>query len=133
VSKVQFYFDYRRPYAYLAHTQLQKFSTAISYCPFDIRAVMDKTGNVPTSVICKPKNRYIQADLRRWIAHYGVRFQRNPDILELDSKRLLRATLWAANRGPVGELVTAVFSAMWGEPQPLQTPAQVADIIGESA
>lgn len=129
MSEVQFYFDYRSPYAYLAHTQLRTFPSPTSYHPFDIRAVMEKTGNVPTSVICKPKNRYIQADLRRWIAHYGVRFQRNPDIMELDSRRLLRATLWAANRGPVGELVTALYSAMWGEPEPLQTPAQIADIM----
>ena len=129
MSEVQFYFDYRSPYAYLAHTQLRVFPADISYHPFDIRAVMEQTGNVPTSVICKPKNRYVQADLRRWIAHYGVPFQRNPDIMELDSKRLLRATLWAANRGPIGELVTALYSAMWGEPEPLQTPAQVTDIM----
>jgi 2-hydroxychromene-2-carboxylate isomerase len=49
--------------------------------------------------------------------------------MELDSARLLRATLWAANRRPMGELVTALFSAMWGEPQPLKTPSQVADIM----
>ena len=129
MAEVQFYFDYRSPYAYLAHSQLRGLPATISYHPFDIRAVMEKVGNVPTSVTCKPKNRYIQADLRRWIAHYGVPFQRNPDIMELDSARLLRATLLAANRGPMGELVTALFSAMWGEPQPLKTPSQVADIM----
>ena len=129
MPEVQFYFDYLSPYAYLAHTQLRVFASAISYHPFDIRAVMERTGNVPTSVICKPKNRYIQADLRRWIAHYGVRFHRNPHIRELDSKRLLRATLCAASRGPVDRLVTALYAAMWAEPEPLQTPAQVAEIM----
>jgi 2-hydroxychromene-2-carboxylate isomerase len=131
VAEIQLYFDYRSPYAYLAHSQLRAFPATISYHPFDIRAVMEKTGNVPTSVTCKPKNRYIQADLRRWIAHYGVPFQRNPDIMELDPRRLLRATLWAADRGPVKEVVSALFSAMWGEPRPLQTASDVANILSE--
>jgi 2-hydroxychromene-2-carboxylate isomerase len=126
---MDFYFDYRSPYAYLAHSQLRKLGADISYHPFDIRAVMEMVGNVPTSVICKPKNRYIQADLRRWVEHYGVPFQRHPRMLELDPRRLLRATLLAADRDPVGGLVTALFDALWAVPEPLETPADIARIM----
>jgi 2-hydroxychromene-2-carboxylate isomerase len=129
MNTVRFHFDYRSPYSYLAHTQLLKLPTEISYRPFEIRKVMELVGNVPTSVICKPKNRYIQADLRRWVAHYGEPFKRNPQIMELDGARLLRATLWAAERGPVGGLVTALYKAMWGEPAPLKEPADIAAIM----
>jgi 2-hydroxychromene-2-carboxylate isomerase len=126
---LEYYFDYRSPYAYLAQSQIRQFGIDVSYRPFDIRVVMEKVGNVPTSVICKPKNRYIQADLKRWVAHYGVPFQRNPRIMDVDPKRLLRATLLAADRGPVGDLVTALFSAVWGAPEPLETPADIVRIM----
>ena len=114
MNQLEFYFDYRSPYAYLAHTQLRLLTSEVLYRPFEIRGVMEKVGNVPTSVICKPKNRYIQADLRRWVSRYGVPFGRHPDIMEIDSQRLLRATLWAGAQGPVNGLVSALFNAMWG-------------------
>jgi 2-hydroxychromene-2-carboxylate isomerase len=130
LTQLEFYFDYRSPYAYLAHTQLRLLKSEVLYRPFEIRGVMEMVGNVPTSVICKPKNRYIQADLRRWVSRYGVPFERHPAIMEIDSKRLLRATLWAAERGPVNELVTALFNAMWGgAPEPLLSAADVAGFM----
>lgn len=132
MAQVQFYFDYLSPYAYLANSQLRLLTDDIAYRPFDIRALMPAVGNVPTSVTCKPKNRYIQADLQRWVAHYNVPFQRNPHIRELDSRRLLRATLWAATQGPVDNLVAAIFNAMWGTPKPLQSANDVANIVRNS-
>jgi 2-hydroxychromene-2-carboxylate isomerase len=129
MSTLEFYFDYRSPYAYLAQSQILQFGVDVSHRPFDIRLLMEKVGNVPTSVICKPKNRYIQADLKRWVAHYGVPFQRNPRIMDVDPRQLLRATLLAADRGRAGDLVNALFSAMWGTPEPLETPAHIASIM----
>jgi 2-hydroxychromene-2-carboxylate isomerase len=132
MAQVQFYCDYLSSYAYLAHNELRLFTDDIFYRPFDIRALMPAVGNVPTSVTCKPKNRYIQADLQRWVAHYNVPFQRNPQIRELDSRRLLRATLWAATHGPVDNLVAALFNAIWGIPKPLQSANDVANIVRSS-
>ena len=126
---LRFYFDYLSPYAYLAHTQLLRLDHPIDYRPFDIRALMPAVGNVPTSVICKPKNRYIQADLRRWVRHYGVSFARNPQIMEIDHRRLLRATLLAAEGGDARAAVCALYAAMWGEPRPLGTAAEVAEVL----
>jgi 2-hydroxychromene-2-carboxylate isomerase len=119
------------PYAYLAHSQLRRFSV-ISHRPFDIRTVMDRVGNLPTSVLCEPKNRYLQADLRRWVALYYVPFQTHPHVLELDARRLLRATMWAASRGPVDRLVGALYDSLWGDPQPLQTPADIGRILARA-
>ena len=127
---LSFYFDYRSPYAYLAHTQLRKLGADIAYRPFEILGLMEKVGNVPTSVTCKPKSRYVMTDLRRWVAHYGVPFERNPQMSGVDPKRLLRATLWAADQGQAGEVVTALYDAMWGSPRPLATPSDVADVLG---
>jgi 2-hydroxychromene-2-carboxylate isomerase len=129
MAKVDFYFDYLSPYAYLAQSQLASLTDDVSYRPFDIRVLMPAVGNVPTSLICKPKNQYVQADLKRWVQHYGVAFQRNPHILEIDTRRLLRATLWAQTLGPVDSVVKALFAAMWGTPKPLQSAKDVSDIL----
>jgi 2-hydroxychromene-2-carboxylate isomerase len=130
MSGLHFYFDYRSPYAYLAHSQIISLPTEIHYRPFEILKLMQKTGNVPTSVICKPKSRYIQADLQRWVTAYNVPFRRRPYIGDLASIRLLRATLWAARRGPVGDVVAALFAAVWGgEGVPLETPSDVAQVL----
>jgi 2-hydroxychromene-2-carboxylate isomerase len=127
--RLRFYFDYLSPYAYLAHTQLLQIDHAIEYRPFDIRKLMPAVGNVPTSVVCKPKNLYIQADLRRWARHYGVPFARHPQIMDVDHRRLLRATLLAAEGGRAVAVVSAIYAAMWGEPRPLETAEDVAAIL----
>lgn len=82
--------------------------------------------------MCKPKNRHVQADLQRWVIHYSVHFRRNPGLAAIDNRRLLRATLWAATQGPVDRVATALFAAMWGEPRPLATAAEVAAVLRDA-
>src|SRR5437868_4561480 len=99
VSRIEFHFDYRSPYSYLAFTQLPGLGAEVSLHPFDIRDLMKRVENVPTSVVCAPKNRYIRADLARWARRYGVDFTRHPQVTTIDGRRLLRATLAAGRRG----------------------------------
>ena len=55
MAVLDFYFDYRSPYAYLAQTQVRTLGAEIAWRPFEILQLMDKVGNVPTSITCKPK------------------------------------------------------------------------------
>jgi 2-hydroxychromene-2-carboxylate isomerase len=126
---LEFFFDYRSPYSYLAHSQLGSLDAEVAYRPFEIRQLMDKVGNVPTSIICKPKNRYLGADLQRWVQVYGVPFQRHPRMTEIDARRLLRATLAADELGRAAQAVAAIFDAFWGSDAPLMTPADVAAVL----
>jgi 2-hydroxychromene-2-carboxylate isomerase len=88
---VQFYFDYRSPYSYLAQSQLGDLALEIH--PFDVLDVMKRVNNTPTTITCAAKNRYAGADLGRWAARYGIPFAPNPQMRTLDGRRLLRATL----------------------------------------
>jgi 2-hydroxychromene-2-carboxylate isomerase len=126
---LDFYFDYRSPYSYLAHTQAAGLGAEIAYHPFDILQLMQQVGNVPTSVTCKPKSRYLGADLRRWVELYRVPFQRHPRIAQIDARRLLRATLAAEAQGHAPQAVTALFRAYWGAAEPLETAEQVAAVL----
>jgi 2-hydroxychromene-2-carboxylate isomerase len=128
-QRLEFFFDYRSPYSYLAHSQLGGLDAEVVYRPFEILGLMDKVGNVPTSIICKPKNRYLGADLQRWVQAYGVPFQRHPQMMEIDARRLLRATLAADEMGRAAQAVTAIFAAFWGTGAPLTTPADVVAVL----
>src|SRR5215471_6602367 len=99
MPKLEFFFDYRSPYSYLARSQLDSLGVEVSYHPFDLLDLMKQVENVPTSIICKPKTRYLMKDLQRWSAIYGVPVNRNPGAAKIDGRRLLRATIAAGRRG----------------------------------
>ena len=133
MAVLDFYFDYRSPYAYLAQTQVWKLGVDIAWRPFEILQLMDQVGNVPTSITCKPKGRYLGMDLQRWVALYGVPFQRNPQAAEIDARRLLRATLAADELGQADAAVAAIFAAYWGgSGAPLAMPADLVSVLNRA-
>ncbi len=129
MAVLDFYFDYRSPYAYLAQTQVRKLGVDIAWRPFEILQLMDMVGNVPTSITCKPKSRYLGVDLMRWVGMYKVPFQRHPQSGSIDARRLLRATMAAGERGQMDAAVAAIFGAYWGSGVPLATAADVATVM----
>jgi len=129
VAALDFYFDYRSPYAYLAQTQVRKLGVDIAWRPFEILQLMDQVGNVPTSITCPPKGRYLGVDLMRWVGMYKVPFQRHPQSGSIDARRLLRATLASAELGHADAAVAAIFHAYWGAGAPLATPDDVVAVL----
>jgi 2-hydroxychromene-2-carboxylate isomerase len=129
MAALEFYFDFRSPYAYLAQSQLRGLGVEVGYRPFEILGLMDRVGNVPTSITCKAKNRYLGADLQRWVAIYQVPLQRHPQGAELDPRRLLRASLAADELGLAPQAVSAIFHTYWGSGAPLTTAADVAAVL----
>jgi 2-hydroxychromene-2-carboxylate isomerase len=132
VATLDFYFDYRSPYAYLAQTQVRKLGVDIAWRPFEILQLMDQVGNVPTSITCKPKGKYLGADLMRWVSLYKVPFARRPQSGAIDARRLLRATLATAALGQADAAVGAIFGAYWGHGAPLVTAQDVAAVLNSA-
>jgi 2-hydroxychromene-2-carboxylate isomerase len=128
MAQVEFFFDFRSPYSYLAHSQVGDLDLAVR--PMDVLEVMKEVGNTPTTITCAAKGRYAGADLRRWTALYGVKFERHPDMRALDGRRLLRAVLAAGDQAR--EAVTALFPAVWGEPEPLATAEDIAAVLAKA-
>ncbi|HSV04536.1 MAG TPA: 2-hydroxychromene-2-carboxylate isomerase, partial [Phenylobacterium sp.] len=129
MAALDFYFDYRSPYAYLAQTQVRRLGVDIAWRPFEILQLMDQVGNVPTSITCKPKGKYLGVDLMRWVAMYKVPFQRHPQAAVIDARRLLRATLAAAELGRSDAAVGAIFGAYWGTGAPLATAQDLVALL----
>jgi len=67
-----------------------------------------------TTITYKAKGRYAREDLRCWVAHYGVPFQRHTAMVEIDFRQLLRVTLLARDRGAVEQVAGALYHAVWG-------------------
>ncbi len=129
MSALEFWLDFRSPYSYLAHSQLETLSHRPAFRPMDVLEVMKLVGNTPTTVVCEVKGRYAGQDLRRWTARYGVAFAPNPAMRQFDGRRLLRATLLADDRGEAGRAVAALFPAMWAGRDDLGSPEAVAAVL----
>jgi len=123
---LEFVFDYRSPYAYLANTQIQTLGVHVDYKPVDILAVMKKVNNHPTP-LCPPKARYAGIDAQRWAKHYGVAFSPNGALLQamrdgqFDGMLLLCAALAARELGAFQQVNDALFEAVWAGVDDLAT------------
>lgn len=121
---IEFFYDFRSPYSYLAFTQLQAMDVTIGFRPLKILAVMEKVGNVPTTITCAAKSRYARADLARWAKRYGIVF--NPsDMPANDGEAMARAAL-AASPDQRAAVTLALYQAIWSEGRALAT---VTDIL----
>jgi 2-hydroxychromene-2-carboxylate isomerase len=125
---LEFVFDYRSPYAYLANTQIGAWGVQVDYQPVDIVAVMRKVNNQP-SPLCPPKARYASIDTARWATLYRVGFSPNEALLQamqsgrFDGVLLSRAGLAAQELGVFEQLNNALFAAVWAGADDLATEA----------
>jgi len=131
LTRTTFFFDFRSPYSYLASTQLGELPGEFAWRPFDVLELMKQVGNVPTSIICKPKQAYARADLGRWAALYGAPLRPNPRMGEIDGLRLMHAALAAESLGQGEEASRRLFAAMWAGDTPLAATADIAALLAD--
>ncbi|HJS11347.1 2-hydroxychromene-2-carboxylate isomerase [Sphingopyxis sp.] len=117
---IELFYDFRSPYGYLAFTQLRDMDVAIRLRPMKILTVMEKVGNVPTTITCAAKGRYARADLGRWAARYGITL--NPsNMRDNDGDACSRAVLAAASPAEADSITLALYRASWSEGKTLAT------------
>ncbi|MEM5428649.1 2-hydroxychromene-2-carboxylate isomerase [Cupriavidus oxalaticus] len=115
---LQFVFDYRSPYAYLANTRVADLDVGIDYRPVDVLMVMRQVNNQP-SPECPAKARYARLDAGRWAGLYGVPLAPNAALLQamarkdFDGTWLSRAGLAAIELGVFDMAHPALFEAAW--------------------
>lgn len=127
-QRIELFYDFRSPYSYLAFTQLLGMDVDISLRPMQILKVMDKVGNVPTTIICAAKGRYARMDLARWAQRYGVTL--NPsNMRDNDGDACSRAVLSAASPSEANAVTLALYRACWSEGKTLGNSADVLDAL----
>lgn len=113
-QSVELFYDFRSPYSFLAFTQLQQLDVAIDLKPMQILKVMERVGNVPTTITCAAKGRYARADLGRWAQRYGIML--NPsDMKANDGGAMSRAVLAAASPDEAIAVTDALYRTIWSE------------------
>ena len=128
---IEFFYDFRSPYSYLAYTQVRRMDVAIALKPMKILTVMERVGNVPTTITCAAKGRYARADLGRWALRYGLTL--NPaDMRAVDGEALARAVLSAADARDADAITLALFRATWSEAKALASSADVVAALAAS-
>lgn len=130
---IAFYFDVGSPAAYLAWTQLPAIARAvgadIDHRPMLLGGVFQTTGNrSPMEVPAKAQ--YMQDDLQRFAARYGVPFRHNPHF-PINTLLLMRGALGLQMREPARMVpyVDAVFRAIWVDGKNMNDPATVAGVL----
>ena len=111
---IELFYDFRSPYSYLAFTQLRDIDIAIALRPMKILTVMEKVGNVPTTITCAAKGKYARNDLARWAQRYGVSL--NPaNMREVEGDACSRAVLAATSQENGAAITMALYRACWSE------------------
>jgi 2-hydroxychromene-2-carboxylate isomerase len=132
-KSVEFYFDFGSPAAYLAYTQLPHLcadtGAALVWKPMLLGGVFQATGNRSPAEV-PAKRPYMNADLKRFAARYGVPFRHNPNF-PINTLLLMRGATGLQMREPerFRAYVDAVYHAMWVEPQNLNDPATVGAVL----
>lgn len=114
--KLQFWYDFSSPFAYLGSTQVEALAArtgaALTWRPMLLGAVFQQIGtaNVPLLAMSEAKRRYQARDLMYWASLWQVPFQ-FATRFPMKTVTALRLALLAGDR--IGPLSHDLFRALW--------------------
>lgn len=133
---IEFWFDFGSPTTYLAHTQLPRIAretgARLVYKPMLLGGVFKATGNA-SPVTVPAKGRWMNRDIARWAARYGVPFTFNPHF-PINTLTLMRGAVGLQMRDGAAftPYVDAVFDAMWVQPRNLGDANEVTAVLAKA-
>lgn len=119
MKRLELWFDFSSPYAYLGSTQAARVArehgAALVYRPFLLGALFKAIGTplVPMMEVSNAKRQYMAQDLKDWAAHWGVELVW-PSRFPLRTVKPLRLVL-AAPEDRRGALVDRIMRLCWVE------------------
>lgn len=127
-QSVEFFYDFRSPYSYLAFHKLREMDVTLALRPMQILKVMEAVRNVPTTITCPAKGRYARADLARWAQRYGIEI--NPsDMRKNDGDACSRAVLAGPSQNDAAAITLALYRASWSEGKSLAAKPDILAAI----
>jgi 2-hydroxychromene-2-carboxylate isomerase len=132
-KNVEFFFDVGSPAAYLAWTQLPSLCSeagaSIDYKPMLLGGVFQATGN-QSPMMVPAKGKYMEGDLARHAARYGVPFRLNPHF-PINTLTLMRGATAVQINEPARfqAYVDAVYRAIWVDAKDMNDPQVVAGVL----
>jgi 2-hydroxychromene-2-carboxylate isomerase len=135
-KRVEYFFDFGSPTSYLAWTQLPKIAAAagaeIVWRPMLLGGVFKATGNA-SPVAVPAKGRWMNQDIARWAARYGVPFRFNPHF-PINTLPLMRGAAGLQMRQPQDFLryLEHMHRAMWEQGANLGDPVSLAAVLADA-
>jgi 2-hydroxychromene-2-carboxylate isomerase len=129
-KRLEFFFDYVSPYTYLANSQVGNLGVDVDYRPMLLGAVMQATGNRPPRTVAA-KGRYLEMDIARWAAAYGVPFKWG-SLFPQKTVNALRVAIVAERQGKFHEVHGPLFQAVWVDDRDVNDNAVLAEIISNA-
>src|SRR5690606_31593634 len=131
MPKVEYFFDYVSPFAYLADTQLPalfaRTRAEVVYRPFFLGGVMQASKNSPPITVPN-KGRYMFTDIQRWAKRYGVPANPNPHF-PVNTLNAMRAAVAAVHEPKFADFHKAMFRGVWVDGQNLADEAVLKGVI----
>ena len=131
MPKVEYFFDYVSPFAYLADTQvpalIARTGAEIVYRPFFLGGVMQASKNSPPITVPN-KGRYMFTDIQRWAKRYGVPANPNPHF-PVNTLNAMRAAVAAVDQPNFADFHRAMFRGVWVDGQNLADEAVLKSTI----
>ena len=115
-TRIQFYFDFLSPFAYLARHRLSDLARqhdwAVDYIAIDLARAKTAIGNVgPGNRDLPVKLAYIKQDLQRWAKLYGINLVFPPSY---NSQKLNMGLYFPQCQGVEADYVRRAFHQVWG-------------------
>ncbi len=130
-KKIEFYFDFASPTAFLAFNRLQqlqeKYNADIEYKGVLLGGVFKSTGNT-SPILLAPKGRYMAIDLPRFAKRYQVEMNFNP-YFPLNTLPLMRGYYAAKELSMEMEYLKMVFDGMWVGKVDFSKPEALASVV----
>lgn len=127
---LEFCFDFISPYSYIAVHALPKYlegtDFTVDYRPIFLGAVMKGSDNRPPGLV-PAKGAYMQKDILRSCARYGIGFRMHPGFPMMNTRPCLRiACALEGEPDTQSAFIRTVFHHVWAAETPLQTDDMAA-------
>ena len=139
MTKIEFYFDFASPNAYLSHKVLkqivEKKNVEVKYIPVLLGGIFKATNNKPPMEQffgVKNKNEYQNLEMERFIKRHGLHnFKMNPHFPVI-SLQIIRGAVAAEMDGYLEDYIDKVLVHMWEEPKKMDDPEVIKTAYEES-
>ena len=138
-KKVDFYFDFASPNAYLSHKVVagieERTGAKFNYIPVLLGGIFKATNNKPPMEAffgILNKNEYQSIEMQRFQERHGIdKFKMNPHFPVI-SLQIIRGAIGAQRDGYLDKYIEEVLKHMWEEPKKMDDPEVIKKAFTES-
>lgn len=137
MARIEFFFDCSSPWTYLAFHRIQPLAretgAEIAWRPMLVGGIFNSVNQSVYAAREKPvpaKAAYMRKDLGDWSRHCGLRIVFPPKIFPVNSVKIMRGCIVAAEEDKLVPFARAAFETYWGEDRDISQDDVIADICG---